>query len=100
MSKTSIYKKPDYCLSYGTDDVVFLDIEIKIIRTEVVPVEQFQLEIVSCAINAKQMEFVAYLVEKLDTAVLTQLNLHLRELLKNELAEELYHLYYVGEIQE
>lgn len=94
MSKTSTYKNPSYCLSFGVDDVVFIDLEALIHKEG----EQFRLEIVKSQLACTQMEFACYLLTKMTADGLREMNERLLEALTVELTPILFQLFYSGEV--
>lgn len=97
MSKTSIFKKPDYCLSFGVDDVIFLDLEVKITRTGI-DKQSFSLEIVKSQLASAQMEFACYLIKMLPADALATLNKDIESALTLELTPSLHSLFYAGDL--
>lgn len=94
--RKAIYKNPEYCLSFGVDDVIFVDLEVEIVKTGE---SSFALEITKSQLNQKQMEFATYLVSMLSADGLHKLNEDLRASLVEELTPNLFSLFYSSEVQ-
>lgn len=94
MSKISIYKKKDYCLSWG-EDCVFIDLEMRITKeTE----SFFSSEITNNQINKDSMAFASYLLPHLTSDGLARLDSEIKRLVKEETDSQLFTLFYVGEV--
>jgi len=94
MSKISIYKNPAYYLSYGKDDPLLLDVEVKIIKQEV----GFSVEIIKCIVHQSE-EFVLFLIQNMSTDGMNIVSERVSSLLVAELLPSLFTLFYAGEIQ-
>lgn len=99
MSKISLYSQKGFMLTKEGEYYVTLDVEFKITKTGVEKGEEkFLLEILSAAIN-KDERFVLKMVPLLNTESLGLLYNHVHELLKLDVADELYNYFYRGTIQ-
>jgi len=94
MSSISTYSAPDYCMSFGNDDVVFVDLVIEISKD----VNHYSLKIVKAQINAKKMEFALFILPFLTDTGALEVNKKIEELLIGELTPRLFSLYYAGEL--
>lgn len=100
MAKKSTYSNPEYVLSYGKDDVIFIDLEVEITRTLEGERENFTMEIARCQLNVHKMEFASFMIEQLGVEGLRNVYNKIRELVQVELQPELFSLFYVGNIQD
>ena len=97
--KTGIYKRKEYCLSFGVDDVIFLDLEVRITRTPGQTVDSYSLDILNHQLSNTKMEFACYLIKMLPSEALAKMNEELRLALVAELTPSLHSLFYVSDIQ-
>jgi hypothetical protein len=95
MERKALYKDPEYVLSFGEDDVVFVSIELLITKlTE----DTFSLEVKRATIVRSKMEFAAHLIDKMTTEQLTELNQTLHHLVHQEFQDQLFTYFYNGEL--
>lgn len=97
MPKSALYKKPSYCITFGEDDVIFVDLTARITEENSVH-GMYSLEILECPLS-KEMEFSRYLASLLSTDSLENLHTTIKELLVAELTPNLFSLFYVSAIE-
>lgn len=96
MHKTSSYKKKEYVLSFGRDDVIYIDLEALIHKEG--DQGPFRLEIVNCPLNTEKMEFACHLIKKLNAHELRVVTEELKAALVAELTPSLFTLFYTSDI--
>ncbi len=93
---TARYINPRYCLSFGKDDVVFLDLIVDIKK---VSESEYSPEITQIKINEELMEFGVHLVSMLTTEKLAELVEGLKRAVLIEIQSELFSLYHASDLQ-
>lgn len=99
MSKVSVYKQEGFMLTKEGEYYVTLDVELKITKTGIEKGEEkFSLEIAECKVN-KDERFSREILPHLSPEAMSALYNHLTELLRIDVADQLYTYYYRGTIQ-
>lgn len=101
--KTSRYAKPNYTLTFGRDDVIFLDISLLV--TEKTDAEtgltSYSATIEKCFLST-EMEFARHLIERLcpscSAEIVEALMADIRKLLEDDISSSLHSLFYAGDI--
>lgn len=111
--KTSRYVKPNYALTFGNEDVIFLSVKLLItehssptsieesLRDGTSRLSQYSVVIEECFLST-EMEFARHLIERLCPAcsaeVTTTLMEDLKKLLLEDVTPSLHSLFYSGEL--
>jgi hypothetical protein len=101
--KTSRYQKPNYTLTFGKDDVIFLDISLLVYEKSDIEtgLTTYSAKIEKCFISA-EMEFARHLVERLcpvcSAEIVEALMADIRKLLEDDISTSLHSLFYAGDI--
>jgi hypothetical protein len=99
MSKQSRYHDSNYCLTFGDDDVIFIDMVLLITRTpQSDGRDKFDAVIERAQLNPAKMEFAFFLASMLDADSLRKLKDRIHEILVQEINENLFNYFYAGTI--